>query len=85
MAKRRVTHVEKDENGVIQSLSGPSWSDLSVDEVIGDIGSETHQYYVQGPRGNQAGVHVVDGSHGPHLRTDPDGTSANNLDDLTSD
>ncbi len=44
---------------------------------------EWHTYYVQVPREEEIDIHVVDHpEHGKDLRTDPDKTDRNNLDDL---
>ena len=49
--------------------------------AITDIESGDHQYYVKVGLHN-VGINVVDGSSGKYLRTDPDKTNTNNLDDL---
>jgi len=83
MADRRVTGTGKDEHGDITSLcrSGESWSPRSKADAISDIETQVHTYYV-GSGDSRIDVHVVSGSSGKYLRTDPDKSSTNNLDDL---
>jgi hypothetical protein len=45
------------------------------------ISQQLHTYYVPWNTGRTE-IRVVQGTHGPYLRTDRDGTSRNNLDDL---
>jgi len=49
--------------------------------VIDDIGSGAHEYVVDDPDGDVP-VRVVGGEFGPYLRTEPDRSTRNNLDDL---
>lgn len=83
MARREVTHTRKDKDGDITALCNPgfSWSPRSKLLAITDIESGDHQYYVKVGLHN-VGINVVDGSSGKYLRTDPDKTNTNNLDDL---
>ena len=83
MANRRVTASGKDADGDITALcnSAEAWSPRNKADAINDIESGTHSYYV-GQGTDRVGIHVVDGSTGKYLRTDPDRTSTNNLDDL---
>ncbi len=70
----------KDPDGDITALCG-DWGRRSKAEAISDIENDTHTYYVQaGTRRSDA--HVVDGTTGKYLRSDPDPSSANNLDNL---
>ena len=83
MADRRVTRTGKDADGDITALcSDEWWSPRPKAAAIQDIKSGTHSYYVQGPGSKRVDVHVVQGPSGPYLRTDPDKTEHNNLDDL---
>ena len=83
MAKRRVTHSGKDLQRDITALCniGENWSPRLKEDAIDDIENNVHQYYV-GVEGQEVDIHVVDGPTGKYLRTDPDATSTNNLDDL---
>lgn len=83
MATREVTHSRKDRFGRIVGLGKPSsiWSVRSSEDCIKDIQPRIHQYIVVWPEGTTE-VHVAQGPRGPHLRTDRDGTTRNNLDDL---
>jgi hypothetical protein len=83
MARRKVTHSRKDEDGDITALCNPgqTWSPRLKSGAISDIETGVHSYYV-GSGINEVDIHVVDGPSGKYLRTDPDKTSKNNLDDL---
>ena len=83
MADRRVTRSRKDDDGDITHLCNPgmSWSPRSKANVISDIESGTHRYYVRSGS-NEADIHLVKGPTGKYLRTDPDSTTVDNLDDL---
>ena len=83
MARRLVTHSRKDNEGDITALCRPgaSWSPRPKSGAINDIKSGTHKYFVRvGSR--DVYIHVVKGSTGKYLRTNPDTTNTNNLDDL---
>lgn len=84
MADRRVTHSGKDKDGDITKLCNPgeTWSPRNKSNAISDIETHQHSYYVQAAGGNRVDIHVVHGPNGKYLRTDPDRTSRNNLDDL---
>ena len=83
MADRQVTETGKDSDGDITSLCnlGQSWSPRTKAGAIGDIEANTHTYYVQSSSG-RSDIHVVDGPTGKYLRTDPNGASGDNLDNL---
>lgn len=83
MADRRVTRTDKDEDGDITALCNPwaDWKRRSKSLAISDIENGTHRYYVE-VGDKEVDIHVVNGSTGKYLRTDPDKTSRNNLDDL---
>jgi hypothetical protein len=84
MATRIVTASRKDGDGDITALGAPgeSWSPRSKNQVIDDIESGRHRYVIRGPGGTHTGVHVVQAPQGSYLRSDPDATERNNLDDL---
>lgn len=83
MADRRVTATGKDGDGDITSVCNPgeSWSPRMKANAIADIEGGLHTYYVE-DRSGRSDVHVVDDPDGPYLRTDPDGSASNNLDEL---
>jgi hypothetical protein len=83
MARREVTHSRKDEEGDITALCnlGAYWSPRRKQDAINDIEQNSHNYFVR-VKGQDVDVHVVDGLTGKYLRTDPDKTTRNNLDDL---
>ncbi len=86
MANLRVTHSRKALDGDIVALCG-NWvpnSSVSKAQAIYDIENRIHRYYVLMQNGAAVDVHVVQGLHGKHLRTDPDGSGVNNLDYLPS-
>ena len=84
MADRRVTKSRKDGDGDIIALCSEdeSWSPRFKNGAIRDIESGSHTYYVQDSGGSRTDIHVVNGPSGKYLRTDPDTTTVNNLDDL---
>ena len=84
MADRLVTQTKKDSYGDILALCNPaeSWSPRQKAGAISDIEHSIHSYFVRWTDGATTSVHVVDGPHGKYLRTDKDGTTRNNLDDL---
>ena len=84
MADRRVTHSGKDKDGDILRLCNPgqSWSPREKHDAINDIRGRMHSYYVDIPGTGRVDIKVIPGTTGDYLRTDPDHTSRNNLDDL---
>lgn len=83
MATREVTHSRKDRDGDITAIgnSGEHWSPRLKAGAIADIENGDHSYYVN-VAGNSVTIRVVAGATGKYLRTDPDETARNNLDDL---
>lgn len=83
MSDRAVLKTGKDNDGDITRLcsSGQYWSPRSKADVIRDIESGTHTYYVPWKSGRTE-ISVVNGPNGKYLRTDRDDTSKNNLNDL---
>lgn len=83
MADRPVTRTQKDRFGNITALGcpGQSWSVRSTPSVISDIESGVHTYHVPWTSGRTE-IRVVRSSVGAYLRTDRDGTTRNNLDEL---
>ncbi len=84
MADRRVTKSRKESDGDITALCSEDqlWSPRFKNGAIQDIESGSHTYYVQQAGGPRTDIRVVAGPSGKYLRTDPDTTTANNLDDL---
>lgn len=84
MARRRVTNTRKDIQRDITALCnrGEWWSPRAKADAINDIEHGLHQYYVRDSYGNESDIHVVNGPTGKYLRTDPDGSGRNNLDNL---
>jgi Protein of unknown function (DUF3892) len=80
MADRKVTATGKASDGDITSLCG-WWGPTSKALAIVEIEGGTNRYYVAVGSG-EVDVHVVNGATGKYLRTDPDHTDRNNLDDL---
>lgn len=83
MADRQVTASGKDSDGDITALCNPGapWSPRLKGDAIADITTGSHTYFVQ-PASGRVDVHVVEGPSGPYLRTDPDASTGNNLDEL---
>ncbi len=83
MADREVTKTGKDRYDDITSLCNPGsfWSPRSKADVIRDIESGDHTYYVQWST-KRTNIRVVHGPTGKYLRTDRDDTTRNNLLDL---
>lgn len=82
MPNRRVTRTGKDKDGDITSLCSDAWwSPISISQAIKDIESGTYRYYVKSGT-EEADIHVVQGPTRKYLRTDPDKTTVDNLDEL---
>ena len=84
MSSRRVTKTGKDTDGDITHLCNPGqiWSPKSKSSAITEIEKGTNSYYVQDAYGRKADVHVVNGTTGKYLRTDPNSNCSDNLDNL---
>lgn len=81
MAARRVTKTGKDQDGDITALCG-GWGRTRKALAIIEIESGLNRYYVQDRYGRQADVRVVNGPTGKYLRTDPNSSCSDNLDNL---
>lgn len=81
MADRRVTSTGKDSDGDITSLCG-SWGSATKAAAIREIDAGTNTYYVKDGFGRRADVEVVNGTTGKYLRTDPNSSCSDNLDNL---
>jgi len=84
MASRQVRKTGKNDDKDITRLcnAGETWSPRSKAEAIGDIESKTHSYFVSWPDGKTTDITVVNGKNGKYLRTQKDGSTRNNLEDL---
>lgn len=85
MTDRRVIASGKDSDGDITKLchAGEIWSPRSKADAIDDIESKRHTYYVKDSLNRRADVHVAGTTlTGKYLRTDPDSSCSNNLDNL---
>ena len=71
----------KDRDGDITALCG-TWGRVSKQTAIREIENRLHRYFVQDRLGRQANVIVVNGQYGKHLRTDPNSSCSDNLDNL---
>ena len=78
---RRVTRTGKDQDGDITAMCG-AWGRRSKADAIRDIENNTAAYFVQDAAGRMADVHVVRGPTGKYLRTDPNSSCSDNLDNL---
>ncbi len=81
MADRRVTSTGKDRDGDITALCG-SWGRSPKAFAIMEIEGGVHTYYVQDRHYRRANVRVVHGPRGKYLRTDPNSSCSDNLDNL---
>ena len=83
MIERKVTNTRKDEKGRVIAICNPIewWSPRSLAEVINDIEESFYRYYVA-VGGQRVIIKVANGSAEKYLRTDPDKTTKNYLDDL---
>jgi hypothetical protein len=81
VADRRVTRTGKDTDGDITSLCG-AWGATAKATAIREIEGKVHTYYVQDASYRRADVHVVNGTTGKYLRTDPNSACTDNLDSL---
>lgn len=84
MATRYVVRSGKDKDGDITKLCnhGEAWSPRSKADAISDIENKVHDYYVSWTDGQKTPIRVVNGTTGKYLRTQRDGATKNNLDDL---
>ncbi|MCB9833787.1 MAG: DUF3892 domain-containing protein [Planctomycetes bacterium] len=76
--RHQISCADKDRNGVIQGIGNRNrtWTRL---EAVRLIRSGTASFFVQRPGTRPTDIHVYADQY---LRTDPDGDSRNNLDDL---
>jgi len=84
VADRHVTQTGKDDDGDITALCKPlaAWSPRYKADAIADIDKKLHRYFTRDKNGNEAEVQVYTRNGVKHLRTTPDSSGSNNLDDL---
>lgn len=73
---RQVKATGKDDDGDITSLKG-GFGEVPLNQAIREIEQGDARYAV-----GDSEIHVVNGAGGKYLRTAPDSSSSNNLDDL---
>lgn len=83
MIERQITNTKKDSSGNIVSLCNPAewWSPKSANEILYDIEEDMYLYFVR-VDGQKVEIKVITELSRKYLRTDPDKTTKNNLDDL---
>lgn len=83
MIERKVTKSRKDSNRNITAICNPGewWSPKTSIEVIKEIEEKLYSYHVI-LSGEKVDIKVIRGETGKYLRTDPDKTTKNNLDEL---
>ena len=83
MIERQITNTKKDSSGNIVSFCNPDewWSPKSANEILYDIEEVMYLYFVR-VDGQKVEIKVINDLAKKYLRTDPDKTAKNNLDDL---
>jgi hypothetical protein len=83
MIERKITNSIKDSSGNITAICNPGewWSPKTSEEAIEEIEEMLYSYHVI-LNGEKVDIKVVHGETGKYLRTDPDKTTKNNLDEL---
>ena len=84
MTLEKITRTEKDQHGDITALCGgdSKWGKVPKGLAIENIENGYTRYYVEDANGIRANVEVYTLSGVKHLRTDPDSSCLNNLDNL---
>ena len=84
MAERQVLRTGKDADGDITKLcnSPEYWSPRMKADAISDIEMGLHKYWVRNRIGGKTYIHVISYGGRKHLRTDPNDSTCDNLDDL---
>ena len=82
--ERKVTATGKDTDGDITKLCnhGEIWSPRYKSDAVSDIESGVYKYYLINSYGGRTYIHVVTLNGRKHLRTDPNDSTADNLDEL---
>lgn len=83
MIERQITNTKKDSSGNIVMLCNPVewWSPRSASEILYDIEEAMYLYFVR-VDGQKVEIKVINELTRKYLRTDPDKTTKNNLEDL---
>ena len=83
MIERQITRIKKDSSGNIVMLCNPAewWSPRSASEILYDIEEAMYLYFVR-VDGQKVEIKVITELTRKYLRTDPDKTTKNNLEDL---
>lgn len=83
MIERQITNTKKDSSGNIVSFCNLAewWSPRSAKEIQYDIEEDMYLYFVR-VDGQKVEIKVINDLAKKYLRTDPDKTTKNNLDDL---
>ncbi len=83
MIERKVTKSRKDSNRNITAICNPGewWSPKTSIDAIKEIEEKLYSYHVI-LSGEKVDIKVIRGETGKYLRTDPDKTTKNNLDEL---
>lgn len=83
MIQRQITNTKKDSSGNIVLLCNQSewWSPRLANEILWDIEEAMYLYFVI-VDGQKVEIKVITELTRKYLRTDPDKTTKNNLDDL---
>ena len=84
MIERQVTQTGKDGDGDITRLCKPleHWSPRAKRDAIADIESGAYRYWVRNRFGGRTYIHVVGTGSNKYLRTDPNDSNCDNLDQL---
>lgn len=79
-AERTVTRTRRQRGKVVALCRpGAAWSPRPAAQAVADIRSGAVRYVAVDSAGHSAPIVVVNGRHGPYLRTKPDATGQNNL------
>jgi len=84
MADRQVTHAHRDDQGIILAVcwkSGTSLMYTARQQVVDDISSGAHRYYVH-EQAPAVWIEVITVNGVQYIKTEADSTSQNNLDNL---
>ena len=79
MLERIINNTKKKENGTITHVVG-NWGCVSVSEAVVHIENGLYAYFTGGSK--RAKVIVVNGANGKYLRSTPDATTLNNLEEI---
>ncbi len=82
---RTVKMVRRDDDGEIIGLANPlaEWAFVTAEQAVADIAAHRFQYFA-GEEADHTRIYVVNGPRRRYLRTNPDDSRANNLDEMPS-